>query len=46
MATVLGLLGIVAFIGAVIALASAVTWTVVKVTPDKSARKREQPPAA
>jgi hypothetical protein len=35
MDTVLGLLGIVLFILGVLALASAVTWTVVKLTPQK-----------
>jgi hypothetical protein len=33
MTTVLGLLGLVVFIVCVIALAAAVTWTVVKLTP-------------
>ena len=36
METALGLLGIVAFIAAVIALAAAVTWTVVKLIPTRS----------
>jgi hypothetical protein len=31
--TVLGLIGLAAFILAVIALAAAVTWTVVKISP-------------
>jgi hypothetical protein len=33
MATVLGLIGIVVFIVCVIALAAAVTWAVVRLTP-------------
>ena len=32
----LGLLGMLVFIAAVIALAAAVTWTVVKITPARS----------
>ena len=36
METALGLLGMVAFIVGVIALAAAVTWTVVKLTPARS----------
>jgi hypothetical protein len=35
MATVLGLIGLVVFIVCVIALAAAVTWLVVKVSPTK-----------
>jgi hypothetical protein len=35
MATALGLLGLVAFIVCVIALAAAVTWAVVKITPQR-----------
>jgi hypothetical protein len=35
MGTVLGLLGILVFIVGVLALASAVTWTVVKLTPQR-----------
>lgn len=42
MATALGLLGIVVFIAAVVSLAAAVTWTVVRLTPDKAARKRRE----
>jgi hypothetical protein len=38
MLTVLGLLGIVAFCTAVIALAAAVTWLTVKLSPSKSAK--------
>ena len=36
METALGLFGIVVFIVGVIALAAAVTWTVVKLTPGRS----------
>ena len=35
MQTVLGLIGFVAYIAAVIALAAAVTWLVVRLTPAK-----------
>ena len=35
MGTVLGLLGIVVFIACVIGLAAAVTWVVVRLTPEK-----------
>jgi hypothetical protein len=35
MDTVLGLIGFVAYIAAVIALAAAVTWLVVRLTPAK-----------
>ncbi|HWH55767.1 MAG TPA: hypothetical protein VNT04_09350 [Gaiellaceae bacterium] len=38
MATALGLIGLVVFIVCVIALAAGVTWTVVKVSPQ---RKRD-----
>jgi hypothetical protein len=40
METVLGLIGLVLFIVSVIALAAAVTWAVVKLTP-----RREDKPA-
>jgi flagellar biogenesis protein FliO len=40
MATGLGLLGLVGFMVAVIALAASITWIVVKVTPQR--RKSEQ----
>jgi hypothetical protein len=43
METALGLIGVVLFIVGVIGLASAVTWTVVKITPAKDKKKREQP---
>jgi hypothetical protein len=35
MATVLGLIGLVVFIVSVIALAAAITWLVVKISPTK-----------
>ncbi len=44
MTTVLGLLGIVVFIVCVIALAAAVTWTVVRLTPSH-AKQRSAPSA-
>jgi hypothetical protein len=37
--TVLGLIGLVAFICAVIALAAAVTWVVVKATPQRAEKR-------
>ena len=45
MGTVLGLLGIVVFIVGVLALASAVTWTGVKVTPQRQKPKPSEPKA-
>jgi len=41
MATALGLVALVLFIAAVIVLAAAITWVVVKVTPQRP-QKREQ----
>jgi hypothetical protein len=38
MMTVLGLLGIVLFCAAVISLAAAVTWLVVRLSPSKKAK--------
>jgi hypothetical protein len=38
--TVLGLIGMVIFIVAVIALAAAITWLVVKITPTEPRKKR------
>jgi hypothetical protein len=38
---VLGLLGIALFIVCVIALAMAVTWTVVKLSPNPGSRKKQ-----
>jgi hypothetical protein len=40
MNTVLGLIGLVIFIAAVIALAAGVTWLVVKLSPAPSAKKK------
>jgi hypothetical protein len=41
MATALGLIGLVAFIVCVIALAAAITWLVVKISPQrKNAEQR------
>lgn len=45
MSTALGLIGIVVFIAVVIALAAAVTYAVVKLTPVAGGKKPE-PPAA
>jgi hypothetical protein len=42
MATALGLVGIVVFICCVIALAAAVTWAVVRLTPEP---RKPEPPA-
>jgi hypothetical protein len=39
MATVLGLIGLVVFIVAVICLAAGVTWGVIKLTPRRAERK-------
>jgi hypothetical protein len=41
METVLGLLGMVVYIVAVLALASGVTWLVVKLSPSKSTKELE-----
>jgi hypothetical protein len=41
MDTVLGLLGLLAYIVVIIGLASAVTWLVVKVSPSKSQKQLE-----
>jgi len=44
MATVLGLIGLVAFIVCVIALAAGITWLVVKISPKKeNAEPRSSP---
>jgi hypothetical protein len=40
---ILGLLGIAVFIVSVISLAAGVTWTVVRLTPNKKAEKEETP---
>jgi hypothetical protein len=44
-ANVLGLLGIVVFIACVIALAAAVTWLVVRISPKPGAKKHKPVPA-
>jgi hypothetical protein len=41
METVLGLIGMVLFIVATIALAAAITWVVVKITPSGPRKKPE-----
>jgi hypothetical protein len=46
MMTVLGLIGILAFCVAVIALAAGVTWLVVKLSPSKKAKPRPTEPTA
>jgi hypothetical protein len=43
--TVLGLLGVAVFIPAIIGLAAAVSWVVVKLSPSKSIPKSPPPPA-
>jgi hypothetical protein len=42
---VLGLLGIVVFIACVIALAAAVTWLVVRISPKPGGKKTKPEPA-
>jgi hypothetical protein len=46
MDTVFGLLGIVVWIVAVIALAAAVTWVVVRVSPGEKPSEPDAPPSA
>jgi hypothetical protein len=46
METVLGLIGMVIFIAAVISLAAGVTWLVVKITPSAPRKKRKEPEPA
>jgi hypothetical protein len=41
METILGLIGIVVFIVAVLALSAGVTWAVVRVTPQKKPKPAE-----
>jgi hypothetical protein len=41
METVLGLLGLVVYIVAIISLAAGVTWVVVKLSPSKSQKQLE-----
>ena len=43
MDTILGLLGLVVFIVCVIAIAAAVTWLVVRITPTGDSKKTETP---
>jgi hypothetical protein len=43
MANVLGLVGILVFCACVIALAAAVTWVVVKLSPSKEAKPPAEP---
>jgi hypothetical protein len=43
--TVLGLIGIVAFIAGVIGLAAGVTWVVVKLSPAPGRKKKTPEPA-
>ncbi len=42
MGTVLGLLGVIVFIVVVIALAAAVTYAVVRLTPAKAAKEQQE----
>ncbi|MGH3116817.1 MAG: hypothetical protein ACRDQ2_06825 [Gaiellales bacterium] len=46
MENVLGLIGMVIFIVATIALAAGVTWLVVKFTPSGPRKKPDTPPAS
>lgn len=46
MDTILGLLGIVVWIVVVIALAAAVTWLVVRISPGDKPSSSEAPPQA
>jgi hypothetical protein len=41
MDTVLGLIGLLVYIVAIVALASGVTWVVVKLSPSKSVKELE-----
>ena len=41
MDTVLGLLGLVAYMAVIVALACGVTWVVVKLSPSQSAKQAE-----
>jgi hypothetical protein len=45
METVLGLIGMIVFIVATIAVAAGVTWLVVKITPSGPKKKPETPAA-
>ena len=42
MDTLLGLLGVVAFMAGVIAMAAALTWVVVKLSPPKTAEREPE----
>ncbi|MGZ4291351.1 MAG: hypothetical protein ACXVQQ_02020 [Gaiellaceae bacterium] len=46
MANALGLIGIAAFIVAIIALAAGVTWVVVRVSPSPDKKKQKQQQAS
>jgi hypothetical protein len=46
MTPVLGLLGLIIFISAVIALAALVTWVVVKISPAKKPAPKTETPAS
>jgi hypothetical protein len=41
MDTVLGLLGLVVYLGVIVSLAAGVTWLVVKLSPSQSAKQAE-----
>ena len=43
MGTILGLLGLIVFVVAVISLAASVTWLVVRLFPSSSQKKKAQP---
>jgi flagellar biogenesis protein FliO len=43
MATALGLVGLVGFMIGVIALASVITWTVIKITPQRDRAEERTP---
>jgi hypothetical protein len=42
-AAALGIVGLIFFIACVIAMAAAITWVVIKVTPDKKRKKPSEP---
>jgi hypothetical protein len=44
--TVLGVIGMVIFIAATIALAAGVTWLVVRITPSEPKKKKPKPAPA
>ena len=43
MAAALGIVGLILFIACVIAMAAAISWVVIKVTPDKKRKKPSEP---